>query len=70
MMVELDAHVSFDPEEVGVTELVYYPVLSAILEKAGSDEELLKEAREEFEKRTADGFVCPIPADAVPVVPD
>ena len=43
MMVELDAHVSFDPEEVGVTELVYYPVLSAILEKAGSDEELLKE---------------------------
>ncbi len=43
MMVELGAHVSFDPEEVGVTELVYYPVLSAILEKAGSDEELLKE---------------------------
>ena len=43
MMVELGAHVSFDPEEAGVTELVYYPVLSAILEKAGSDEELLKE---------------------------
>ena len=43
MMVELGAHVSFDPEEVGVTELVYYPVLSAILEKAGPDEELLKE---------------------------
>ena len=33
-------------------------------------EELLKEAREEFEKRTADGFVSPIPADAVPVIPD
>ena len=43
MMVELGAHVSFDPEEVGVTELVYYPALSAILEKAGSDEEMLKE---------------------------
>lgn len=32
--------------------------------------ELLKEAREEFGKRTADGYVCPIPEDAVPVVPD
>ena len=30
----------FDPEEVGVTELVYYPVLEGILAEAGSDEEL------------------------------
>ena len=44
MMVELGAHVSFDPEEVGVTELVYYPVLSSILAEAGDDEEALKEA--------------------------
>ena len=43
-MVELSAHVSFDPEEVGVSELVYYPALAAILEEAGSDEEALKEA--------------------------
>ena len=44
MMVELGAYVSFDPEEVGVTELVYYPVLETILAEAGSDEEALKEA--------------------------
>ena len=31
---------------------------------------LLKEAREEFEKRTKEGFICPIPDDAMPVVPD
>ena len=43
MMVELGAYVSFDPEEVGVSELVYYPALAPILEKAGDDEELLKE---------------------------
>ena len=34
----------FDPEEVGVTELVYYPALASILEEAGTDEESLKEA--------------------------
>ncbi len=38
-MVDLGAYVSFDPEEVGVTELVYYPALKTILEKAGDDEE-------------------------------
>ena len=43
MMVELGAYVSFDPEEVGVSELVYYPALAPILEKAGDDEEMLKE---------------------------
>ncbi len=43
LMVELGAYVSFDPEEVGVSELVYYPALAPILEKAGDDEEMLKE---------------------------
>ena len=43
MTVELGAYVSFDPEEVGVSELVYYPALAPILEKAGDDEEMLKE---------------------------
>ncbi len=41
-MVDLSAYVTFDPEEVGITELVYYPVLKEILEKAGDDEEELK----------------------------
>ena len=44
MMVELGAYVSFDPAEVGVAELVYYPALAAILEEAGSDVEAQKEA--------------------------
>ena len=42
LMVDLSTYVSFDPEEVGITELVYYPVLKDILEKAGDDEEELK----------------------------
>ncbi len=43
MMVDLAAYVDFDPAEVGVTELVFYPVLKNILEENGSEEEL-KEA--------------------------
>ncbi|MBR5267029.1 MAG: DNA-directed RNA polymerase subunit beta [Lachnospiraceae bacterium] len=47
MMVDLGAYVTFDPEEIGVTELVFYPVLEAILEKAAdmSEEELKDELR-------------------------
>ena len=33
MMVDLAAYVDFDPREAGVTEFVFYPVLSALLEK-------------------------------------
>ena len=45
MMVDLGAYVSFKPEEVGVTELVYYPVLERILSEMGTeDEEELKAA--------------------------
>ena len=43
-MVDLAAYVSFDPESVGVTEHVYYPVLKNILAECGDDEEALKEA--------------------------
>lgn len=32
--------------------------------------ELLRQAREEFEKRTSGGYVCPIPPEAVPSIPD
>ena len=32
--------------------------------------ELLQAARREHEERTADGYTCPIPSDAVPTVPD
>lgn len=32
--------------------------------------DLLEHARREFEKATAEGYVCPIPEDAVPTIPD
>ena len=42
LMVDLGAYVSFDPAEIGVTEAVFYPVLSDLLEEAKdmSEEEL------------------------------
>ncbi len=40
MMVDLAAYVSFDPEEAGVHELVYYPVLQKILEENSTEEEI------------------------------
>ncbi len=44
MMVDLASIVDIDPKEVGVTELVYYPVLSGLLEETAGDIEELKEA--------------------------
>ena len=41
-MVDLAAYVDFDPKEIGIAELVYYPVLKNILEEAGGDQEALK----------------------------
>ena len=41
MMVDLQA-VDIDPEEVGVTEQVYYPVLAGLLEESAGDVEELK----------------------------
>ena len=44
MMVDLKAVCGIDPEEVGVTELVYYPVLAELLEEIAGDIDELKEA--------------------------
>ena len=44
MMVDLEAVCGIDPEEVGVTELVYYPVLAELLEETAGDIDELKEA--------------------------
>ena len=44
MMVDLRSVVDIDPKEVGVTELVYYPVLSGLLEETAGDIEELKNA--------------------------
>ncbi len=43
MMVDLQAVVGIDPEEVGVTELVYYPVLEGIIEESGGDIDEMKD---------------------------
>ena len=42
LMVDLDAWVDIDPEEVGVCEQVYYPALAQLIEEADGDEEKLK----------------------------
>ena len=44
MMVDLKAVCGIDPGEVGVTELVYYPVLAELLEETAGDIDELKEA--------------------------
>ena len=44
MMVDLASVVDVDPQEVGVTELVYYPVLAGILEETAGDIDELKDA--------------------------
>ena len=44
MMVSLKNYVSCDPRELGVKELVYYPVLAQILEEYAGDEEAIREA--------------------------
>ena len=44
MMVELPHYVDCDAKELGVTELVYYPVLAQILEEYSQDPEALAEA--------------------------
>jgi DNA-directed RNA polymerase subunit beta len=44
MMVDLKNYVDCDPKELGIKELVYYPVLSQILEEYAGDEDAIKEA--------------------------
>ncbi len=44
MMVDLQSIVDIDPKEVGVTELVYYPVLEGLIEETAGDIEELKDA--------------------------
>ena len=44
MMVDLTHYVDCDPKELGVTEMVYYPVLAQILEQYAEDPEELADA--------------------------
>lgn len=64
-------NVSCDRTEIGHKAAVHAgKVIAATAIDLIEDTSLLDEAKAEFEKRTKDGFVCPIPADAVPVIPD
>ena len=64
-------NVSCDRTEIGHKAAVHAgKVIAATAIDLIEDTSLLDEARAEFEKRTKDGFVSPIPADAVPVIPD
>ena len=64
-------NVSCDRTEIGhKAALCAGKVLAATAIDLFEDTSLLDEARAEFEKRTKSGYVCPIPADAVPVIPD
>ena len=44
MMVDLRNYVNCNPRDLGIKELVYYPVLAQILEEYAGDEEAIKEA--------------------------
>ncbi|MDD3252647.1 MAG: M20 family metallopeptidase [Lachnospiraceae bacterium] len=64
-------NVSCDGTEIGHKAAVHAgKVLAAAAIDLMQRPEVLAQARTEFEKRTKDGYVCPIPAGAVPVVPD
>ena len=45
-------------------------VLAASAIDLFTHQELLAKAKEEYQRRARSGYICPIPADAVPVVPD
>ena len=61
------------PSGSGKSTLAYKGMLYAAKTLAGaaidlmSDESLLLKAKEEFVGRSADGYVCPIEPDAVPI---
>ncbi len=44
LMVDLASYVNCNPKDLGVRELVYYPVLAQILEEYAGDEDAVKEA--------------------------
>ena len=64
-------NVSCGATELGHKSAVHAgKVLAAAAIDLLTDPSLLEAARAEFQKQTAAGYICPIPADAVPVVPD
>ena len=63
--------VSCGPTELGHKAAVHAgKVIAATAIDLMTRPELLEQARAEFKKRTEEGYTCPTPADAVPIVPD
>lgn len=64
-------NVSCDRTDIGHKAAVHAgKVLAAAAMDLFAKPAILSEARAEFTRRTAEGYVCPIPEDAVPVVPE
>lgn len=64
-------NVSCDRTSIGHKAAIHAgKVLAAAAIDLMTQPELLERARAEFEKRTREGYTCPIPEDAVPVIPD
>ena len=64
-------NVSCGGTEIGHKAAVHAgKVLAAAAIDLLNDPALLEAAKAEFQKQTAEGYTCPIPAGAVPVVPD
>ena len=64
-------NVSCDGTEIGRKAAVHAgKVLAAAAADLFANPEILKKARAEFEEKTAEGYTCPIPADAVPTIAD
>lgn len=67
---------SWQNVSIGATSIAHKGVITAgkVMAAATIDlleqPELLEKAKAEFEKATAEGYTCPTPADAIPVVPD
>lgn len=67
---------SWQAVSCGATELGHKAAVHAgkVIAAAAIDlltkPELLEKARAEFDKQTAEGYTCPTPADAMPVIPD
>ncbi len=64
-------NVSCDRTEIGHKAAVHAgKVLAATAIDLMERSDILAKAREEFELRTAEGYTCPIPPDAVPIIAD
>ena len=64
-------NVSCDGTDIGRKAAVHAgKVIAAAAIDLFADPTILQEAKAEFDEKTAEGYTCPIPADAVPTIAD